>query len=98
MPVTVPRSLAVNQGAPNQQSVGRLDAQAPLAEAAMDRVDASARHFGSELLDVMNTQEKAAVDTTAQSAYNRYHAGLETMLEGPNGAKFQQGDPTGETR
>lgn len=92
MAVQVPSLQRMNPQ--DTASVGRIGVSAPDLAKPMEMQAKAADSLVDTTGKVVQQQVQLAADTTATQAANEMHQYLETGLQGPNGAKWQKGDPT----
>lgn len=91
MPVQLP---TLDRFSPQgQTSVGREDFKPIDVSQGQAMQTHAAEKLAGTVEHYIKTEQQYTADTTANAAAVEYHQYLESALEGPNGAKRQQGDP-----
>ena len=97
MPIQIPTVKRVN--APEEASVGRIQAQVPNTAGAMDIQDRAIEKLGATAIDVYDKYEDAAADTEGMKRANEYDSWYRKQIEGDSqnnkpGLRHIMGDPT----
>lgn len=91
MAVQVPR---IERFAPtNTPSVGRVEATLPDTTKAFAIQNDAIMDVSKDMMSAYEKSRKAANDTKTDEIVNRFNVETNNMLSGPNGARFQKGDP-----
>lgn len=91
MAIQVPRleRIPVQQEA----SIGRTEAKAPNVIGAMQTQSDAVEKLGGNIADHFYKQEVHAADSVSQNEVNGFERDVDEELSGPNGAKYQEGNP-----